>query len=161
MTISIIAAMGRNRAIGKDGGLPWRLPADMKFFKSKTMGHHVIMGRRTWEEVGRPLPGRTNIVISRSAAFTAEGAVAVPSLDEALKSAKGDDEAFIVGGALIYELALPVADRMYLTLIDQEFDADTFFPPFDEDEWVQIERQDNLPDDENRWPYSFTTWEKR
>lgn len=160
MTISIIAAMGTNRAIGKDGGLPWRLPADMKFFKNKTMGHHIVMGRRTWEELGAPLPGRTNVVISRSSDFVAEGAVVVESLSEALEGIEGDDEVFIVGGAVIYALALPVANRMYLTLIDEAFEADTFFPAFDERDWVMVEREDHEPDEKNRWRYSVTVWER-
>jgi dihydrofolate reductase len=161
MKVSIIAAMGRNRAIGRDGGLPWRLPADMKFFKNKTMGHHLVMGRRTWEELGSALPGRTNIVVSRDPAFAPAGAVVVRSLGDALWRASGDDEVFVAGGAVIYQLALPAADRMYLTLIDEDFEADTFFPAFDESDWELVQREDHQPDEKNRWPYSFTTWERK
>jgi dihydrofolate reductase len=161
MRISIIAAMGKNRAIGRDGGLPWRLPADMRFFKKTTMGHHLVMGRRTWDELGAPLPGRTTIVISRDPSFAPKGAVVARSLDEALQLAAGEEEVFVAGGAVIYALALPVADRMVLTLIDAEFEADTFFPAFDEKEWEIVAREDHPPDEKNRWPYSFTTWERK
>jgi dihydrofolate reductase len=161
MRISIIAAMGRNRAIGKDGGLPWRLPADMRYFKNRTMGHHLIMGRRTWDELGAALPGRTSIVVSRDPAFAPEGAVVVRSLEEGLGKAEGQEEVFIAGGAVIYELALPIAHRMYLTLIDADFEADTFFPPFDEARWECVARESHEPDERNRWRYSFTTWEKK
>lgn len=161
MRISIIAAMGRNRAIGRGGGLPWRLPADMKFFKNKTMGHHLVMGRRTWEELGVALPGRTNIVVSRDGRFSPPDATVVRSLGEALRRAEGEEEVFIAGGAVIYALALPLANRMYLTLIDEDFEADTFFPRFDEASWEIVQRDDHVPDEKNRWAYSFTTWERR
>jgi len=161
MRISIIAAMGRNRAIGKEGGLPWRLPADMKFFKNTTMGHHIVMGRRTWDELGKALPGRTSIVISRDPDFSPPDAIVARSLEEALEKAAGEEEVFITGGAVIYALALPVADRMYLTLIDESFEADTFFPEFDEAEWEEVAREAHEPDEKNRWRFSFTTWEKK
>lgn len=161
MRVSIIAAMGRNRAIGLEGGLPWRLPADLKFFKSKTMGHHLVMGRRTWDELGVALPGRTSIVVSRDPTFAPSDAVVVRSVEEALGKTAKEDEVFIAGGAVIYAIALPIADRMYLTLIDNDFEADTFFPSFDESEWECVAREDHEPDEKNRWPYAFTTWERR
>ena len=125
------------------------------------MGHHIVMGRRTWDELGSALPGRTNIVVSRDPRFSPPDAVVVRTLGEALQHAEGEDEVFIVGGAVIYALALPLADRMYLTLIDAEFEADTFFPEFDETEWTLVERDDHVPDEKNLWRYSFTTWERR
>lgn len=133
MRLSLIVAMATNRIIGKDGGLPWHLPADLKRFKAVTMGHPVIMGRRTWDEVHTPLPGRTNIVLSRDSGFYAEGATVVSSLAEALAAARatGTDEAFVVGGSQVYAETLPMVDRLYLTLIDFEPDGDTRFPDLD------------------------------
>ena len=158
MTITIIAAMGRNRVIGRDGGLPWRLPADLKFFKSQTMGHHLIMGRRTWAELGKPLPGRTNIVVTRNQDFEADGAIVVRSFEAALEYSNGEEEVFVAGGAEIYKLALPVCDRMHLTLIDEEFEGDTFFPAYDKGEWELVGEELHEADERNRWAYRFTTW---
>lgn len=158
MTITIIAAMGRNRVIGADGGLPWRLPADLKFFKNTTMGHHLIMGRRTWAELGKPLPGRTNIVVTRNPSFEAEGAIVVWSFAAALEYSRGEADVFVVGGAEIYRLALPVCDRMCLTMIDEEFEGDTFFPEYDTDDWEMVGEESHEADERNRWAYRFTTW---
>ena len=141
--ISLIAAVARNRAIGKDGQLLWHLPEDMRYFRETTRGKPVIMGRKTWEslpESFRPLPGRRNIVISRNPAYDAAGATLVGSLDEAVLQAKDSEEVFVIGGADIYRQALPLAQRLYLTEVAQDFDADAFFPEYTESDWKEISR---------------------
>lgn len=128
--ISIIVAMGKNRVIGKNGKLPWHIPEDLKHFKKVTFGHAVIMGRKTFESIGRPLPGRRNIIVTRNASFRPAGVTVAHSVDEAL-SVAGAENAFIIGGAELYQQSLDRADRLYLTLVEGEFDGDTFFPSFD------------------------------
>lgn len=149
MIISIIVAMGRNRAIGYQNTLPWRLSADLQRFKQLTMGHHLLMGRKTYDSIGRPLPGRTSIVITRQKNFEAAGCLITHSMEEAIELAKdrGEQEAFIIGGAEIYSLALPTADRIYLTRVEAAPEADAFFPEFNEAEW-QITESENFPADE-------------
>jgi dihydrofolate reductase len=139
--LSLIVAMARNRVIGRDGKLPWHLSADLKRFKALTMGHHIIMGRKTWESIGRPLPGRTSIVITRDPAYAAPGAHAVDSLSSALKMARHDPEVFVIGGGEIYREALPLADRIYLTEVDAEFSGDTFFPALSPGKWHVSRRE--------------------
>ncbi len=153
MILSIIAAMGRNRAIGYQNTLPWRLPADLQRFKQLTLGHHIIMGRKTYESIGRPLPGRTSIIITRQPDFQAEGCLIAHSLDEAIDLAKSRDEqeAFIIGGAEIYAQALATADRMYLTLVEAEPEADAFFPAFDENLWEKCVEEIVEADDKNQY----------
>jgi len=131
--ISIIAAVAENRAIGIHNRLPWHLPADLKYFRNKTLGHHVIMGRKNYQSIGKPLPQRTNIVITRDPGFDAPGCVVVNSIDAALAAADGDPEVFIIGGAGIYAQSLPFADRLYLTLVHHSFEGDTYFPEL---EWA-------------------------
>jgi len=159
--VTIIAAVGRNKALGKNNGLIWHLPADLKRFKEITRGHHVIMGRKTYESLGKPLPHRTNIIVSRNPDFKAEGCVVVSSLDEALDAAKSDPNPFILGGAQIYEQALTVADRMDLTLVHEDFDADAFFPDFSSEDWIETGRQDFKKDDRNPYDYSFVQYKKK
>ena len=161
MKLSIIAAMASNRSIGLDNQLPWYLPRDLRRFKDLTMGHHLIMGRKTYESVGKPLPGRTTIVLSRSPNTSAEGVIWTNSIEEAIFAAGQDDEAFIAGGAEIYRIFLTLADRMYLTLIHQEFPGDTYFPEFDESNWDLTEREDFEPDDRNAYGHSFLTYDRR
>ncbi|WP_117235788.1 type 3 dihydrofolate reductase [Vibrio maerlii] len=132
MIISMIAAMANNRIIGKDNQMPWHLPADFAWFKRCTMGKPVVMGRKTYESIGRPLPGRTNIVISRDASLKIEGVVTVTSIEEALKAAGNVEEVMIIGGGSIYESCLPLADKLYLTFIQAEVDGDTQFPSWGE-----------------------------
>lgn len=139
--ISLIVAMDRNRVIGAGGRLPWHIPADLKRFRQLTLGHHVVMGRKTWESIGRPLPGRTNIVLTRQPGFRAEGASVVCSMDDALRLAAGDTEVFVIGGAEIYALALACADRAYVTEIDAAFGGDTWFPPLPANEWREAARE--------------------
>lgn len=129
--ISLLAAHDENRVIGKDNGMPWHIPEELKYFKEKTMGKAMIMGRKTFESIGRALPGRLNIVLTRDEHYQAEGAVVVLSLDEAI--ARGEsyaDEVMIIGGAQIFEMAMPYADRLYTTIIRRQYDGDTFFPPY-------------------------------
>ncbi|HEY0590801.1 MAG TPA: dihydrofolate reductase [Thermoanaerobaculia bacterium] len=161
MSVTLIAAIARNRVIGKDGDLPWRLPADMKHFKRTTVGHPLIMGRRTFESFGRPLPDRTNIVVTRRPHYRPEGAVVAASLDAAMKLARAEDEEiFIGGGEEVFRHFLPTADRMILTWIDEEFEGDTFFPEFDEREWRVVSREDHEPDEKNEYRYSFVVYER-
>ena len=143
--ISLIAAVAQNRALGKDGQLLWHLPEDMRYFRETTRGKPVIMGRKTWEslpDVFRPLPGRRNIVISRNPAYDAPGATLAGSLEEAVRLAQDDAEVFVIGGAEIYRQALPLAQRLYLTEVARDFDADAFFPEFSASDWTEISRSE-------------------
>ena len=160
MKVSIIAAMDRNGVIGKDGKLPWRLPADLQFFKRTTMGKPVIMGRVTWDSLGKPLPGRRNNVISRRELDLPEGAECCSGLKAAL-AASNEPEAMIIGGASIYEQALPLADRLYLTQIDTEVEGDAWFPAYDADDWVEVARESHEPDEKNPFRYAFVTLDRR
>lgn len=138
MSLKLIAAIGKNRELGKDNALMWNLPGDMRFFRTTTQGSTVIMGRKTYESIGRPLPKRVNIVISRNAELKIEGVRVVSSLNEAIAAANGD--AFIIGGASVYAAALPIADELILTEIDKDYpDADVFFPEFDKEEYSRRE----------------------
>ncbi|WP_183562628.1 dihydrofolate reductase [Mucilaginibacter sp. SP1R1] len=160
MITSIIVAIAKNNAIGKNNKLLWHLPNDLKHFKDVTTGHTVIMGRKTFDSVGKPLPKRRNIVITRQA-ITIEGCEVVSSIQNALALCSGEDEVFIVGGAEIYRQSIPLTNRIYLTIIDQDFDGDTFFPELDAAEWEEKEREDFEPDEKNKLPYSFITLERR
>ena len=160
MKISVIVAMAANRVIGHENRLPWHLPADLKHFKATTLGKPVVMGRRTWESIGRPLRGRNNIVITRDTAYTAEGCVVVHSLDEAIRAAGEAAEVMIIGGAGLYRQALSLADTLYLTLIHGEFAGDTHFPQWRQDEWRETGRVDHEPDENNSHAYSFITLER-
>jgi len=155
--VSIIAAMDRKRGIGVDNKLPWRLSADLKRFRELTMGHHIIVGRKTFESIGRPLPGRRMIVVTRDKNYEAKGCDLAHSVEEAvnLASERGESEAFICGGAEIYAQSIDVADRMYLTFVDAEVAADTFFPEFDGREWGERESIYQPADEKNQ--YSFTS----
>ena len=141
-SVTLIAAVARNGVIGKDGGLPWKIPEDLAFFKRTTSGHAVIMGRRTFEEVGRPLPSRRNIVVSRQPGLVLQGCEVAPSLEEAIELAHTTDpDPFVIGGAEIYRAALGIADRMLITEIDRDVEGDTWFPPFDRAAWRETERR--------------------
>lgn len=140
--LAMVVAIGDNGAIGKDGKVPWRIPEDLKHFKSVTMGHAIIMGRKTWDEVGRPLPGRRNIVISRQPGLALEGAEVFTTLDLAIEAARTTDtEPHIIGGSTIYEAAMPLATCIHLTEVHRNVEADTFFPPFDRSAWREVERR--------------------
>lgn len=155
MIVSLVAAASDNNVIGKNNTLPWRLPADMKFFKTLTMGHTVIMGRKTYDSMGKPLGGRKNVVITRNKDFKAEGCVVVPSIDEALKLCASENEVFIIGGAEIYRQSIKMADKIYLTRVHGDFDGDAFFPDIPAAEWDEIEHTDYEADEKNPVSYSF------
>jgi dihydrofolate reductase len=158
--ISIIAAMAENRVIGANNALPWRLPADLGHFRRLTSGHHVIMGRRNYESIGKPLPDRTNIVITRNPEYRAPGCHVAHSLEEGLALARNDPEIFIIGGADIYRQAFDRADRLYLTLIHASVDGDTYFPEFNERQWREIDRERHQPDAKNSFGYTFVTYDR-
>ncbi|MCZ6559577.1 MAG: type 3 dihydrofolate reductase, partial [Gammaproteobacteria bacterium] len=135
MKISLILAMGRNRVIGRDNQLPWHLPADLAHFKATTMGKPILMGRKTWESIGKALPGRKNIVLTGQAGYTTDGATVVNSIDEAIAACESAEELMVIGGAGVYQAFLPRAQKIYLTQIDNDIEGDTFFPQLDEQEW--------------------------
>src|SRR5579863_5351424 len=159
MIVSIIVAIGENNAIGKNNQLLWHMPADLKHFKTKTSGHTIIMGRKTFDSVGKPLPNRRNIVVTRQD-IKIEGCEVVKSIYDAIALCKGEDEVFIGGGAEIYRQAMDKTDRIYLTIIHKVFDADTFFPEIDFTKWVETSHKDHQPDEKNKLPYSFITLER-
>ncbi len=162
MKITLIAAVAENRVIGRDGGLPWRLPEDLRRFKQRTQGHVVIMGRRTFESLAAPLPNRPAIVVSRSRDLDTGEATLANSLDEALDIARGrgEDEVFILGGSEIYAMALPLADRLVLTVVHAEIEGDTYFPEFDLAAWTITEDQRHEVDDRHEHPFSFRCYER-
>ena len=150
--ITIVAAMARNRAIGLNGDLPWHLPGELKHFKQATMGRAIVMGRKTWESIGRALPGRQNIVVTRNREFKADGCDIAASLDEAVQLARGP-EVMIIGGGQLYELAMPFTDRMIVTLVDCEPEGDTWFPAWRNEEWDQLADRSEPAGERNRFAY--------
>jgi dihydrofolate reductase len=167
MRKALIVAMSRNRVIGRNNNLPWYLPGDLKYFKQATMGKPIIMGRKTWDSIGRPLPGRMNVVISRDAGREAPaGTVTAQSLEEALVKAEaqaeldGGDEVMIIGGGQIYAEALPMTDRIYITQVHAEVDGDAYFPEVNWDEWEEIGREDFSASDNNPYDYSFVVYQR-
>ena len=161
--ISMISALAKNRAIGKKNALPWYLPADLKHFKEKTTGKVIVMGLNTFKSVGeRPLPNRKNIVLTDDKNYQApDGVVLAHSIEEVLELTKDDPEVMISGGAMVYKQFLPLAQRLYLTYIDHDFDGDIFFPEFDMDEWKEVSRESHQPDEKNAYPYSFVVLERK
>jgi dihydrofolate reductase len=159
-TLTLIAAMGKNRAIGLAGRMPWHLPAELQHFKQVTMSKTIVMGRKTWQAIGRPLPGRQNIVISRNSDFQADGVEVSGSLTDAIELAKSD-EVMVIGGGQLYVLGLPLAQRMILTLIDIEPEADTWFPEWDELEWSQISEKHFPIDDNNKLAYKIIEFNRK
>jgi len=160
MTVSIIVAIGENHAIGKNNQLLWHMPNDLKHFKDITSGRTIIMGRKTFDSVGKPLPRRRNIVVTRQDIII-PGCEVVKSIEDGLALCKNEDEVFIGGGAEIYKLAMHLTDRIYLTIIHKSFDADTFFPEIDKSEWKEVKREDFELDEKNPLPYSFITLERQ
>ena len=163
MTLSIIVILSTNNVIGRDNKLPWHMPADLKRFKSLTMGHHVLMGRRTFNEIKKPLPGRVNVVITHDPHFGAEGVAIARSIDEAISKAEaaGDHEVFLIGGGEIFKQVIHRADRMYITRIHAEIEGDTYFPEFDDvNEWKLVDAEHFEADEKNAYPYSFLTYER-
>ena len=156
--LSLIVAMDENRLIGNDNQLPWRLPADLAFFKRTTMGKPIIMGRKTFDSIGRPLPGRRNIVITRDPEFSAEGCEVVHSIEAALAGCSEHDELMLIGGATLYEQTLDQVSCLYVTRIHHSFSGDTWFPEFDVKHWKISEQQDFDPDQSNAFAYSFVKY---
>lgn len=166
MIISFIAALTRNQVIGKDNDIPWQLPDDMKFFMQTTKQHYVIMGRKNYEslpEKFRPLPNRTNVVVTRQNQFKAPGCMVVHSVEEALELARkaNEHEAFIIGGADIFRLGMPYADRLYLTEIDGEAEGDVYFPVWDRDQWKETSRKHHPTDDRHLFAFDFVVYERK
>ena len=159
--ISIIVAVAENNVIGKDNDLIWKLPRDMKHFKETTTGHYIIMGRKTFESNGRPLPNRTNVIITRDKNYKAEGCVVVHSLEDAIKEAKDDPEAFIIGGGVVYKMAIPLVDRIYLTRIHHSFEGDTYFPEINMEEWNITDQREFEPDEKNKYPFTILTLDRK
>ncbi|MDQ0272010.1 dihydrofolate reductase [Cytobacillus purgationiresistens] len=160
--ISLMWAMDENRVIGINNELPWHLPEDLKFFKRTTMGHPIAMGRKTWESIGRPLPGRENIVITRNKDFSPEGATVLNSLDELIDySNKLDQDVFVIGGAEIFKSVLPFSDHLYMTMIHHQFAGDTYFPELDLSDWKNLSTEKGLKDDKNPYDYEFKIYQRK
>jgi len=163
MIISLIAAMGKNRTIGKNGKLPWNMPSDLKYFRDKTKGKTVVMGRKTYDSIGRPMPDRTNIIITRDQDYKTEGCIVVHSVEEAIKEAEkinANQELMIIGGSQIYKEFLSKANRIYLTIIEGEFEGDTFFPEYDVTQWKEVSYEEHERDAENPYNYRFVVLER-
>jgi dihydrofolate reductase len=158
--ISIIVAMAKNRVIGAKGAIPWRLPEELKRFKRLTLGHHIIMGRRTWESIGRLLPGRTTVIVTRQRRFRAPGAKVVHSLDEAIAACGTDDEIFVIGGAGLYAQALARADRLHLTTVDAEVPGDTLMPDYAAGDWREVSAESCPADERHRYAFRCATFER-
>ena len=165
MIRSIIAAVAENNVIGKDNGMVWHLPADLKYFKNKTQGHYVIMGRKTFESLDGQLSGRPTIIVTRKTDYHPQGYYVVHDVQDAfaLAKSKGEKEVFILGGAEIYKLtlALDLVDKMYLTEIKASFEGDTFFPAFDRQQWEEVSRASHAPDEKNKYPYAFVEYVRK
>lgn len=159
MQLNLIAAVARNGAIGKDNALLWRLPEDLKFFKRTTLGSPVIMGRKTFESIGRPLPGRRNIVVTRNAAWQHEGVEVASSLDAAIDLVKHEAQVFVIGGGELYTQALPQADQLILTEVDADFEGDTFFPTWDRSLFTESSRETHQSD--SGWAYHFVFYQRQ
>jgi dihydrofolate reductase len=159
-SLALIAALARNRVIGRDNRLPWHLPADLRFFKQTTMGKPLLMGRRTWESIGRPLPGRRMIVLSRDLAYHAPGGVVARSLDEALAITGAVPEIMVIGGEMLYQQTLPLAERLYLTRVETDVPGDAWFPEWDERDWRLVWEEAHPADADHAWPYRFQRWER-
>ncbi len=158
--ISLIAAVGSNGIIGRENKLPWKLPADLAYFKRVTMGHDVIMGSKTFESIGRPLPGRKNIILTRNSNFSCEGCVVCASAGHALDIVKEGDEAFVIGGASLYSEFLPYADKLYLTFIDHAFEGDSVFPHIDYAKWRLIREEKGVQNKANPYIYYFRVYNR-
>lgn len=156
--INVIAAMARNRVIGINNTLPWQLPADLQHFKTLTMGHHIVMGRKTYESIGKPLPGRTTVIVTRDANYRVEGCLTATSIDAAIAACGEDTDVFFVGGAELYAQILPRANRLYLTEIQANYDGDARFPVFDRSAWQETARQENSSPD--GLGYHFVTYDR-
>jgi dihydrofolate reductase len=161
MRRSLVVAMARNRVIGRDNRLPWRLPEDLAYFKRVTMGQPIVMGRRTYESIGRALPGRLNIVVSRNRAFEAPGCVVVGSLDEAWRAAGAASEVAVIGGTSIFAESLPIADRIHLTEVEADVPGDTYFPEFDRSQWTEHEVARHAADERHAYPFRIVVLDRK
>jgi len=160
MITSIIVAMDMNRVIGKDNQLPWRLPRELQYVKQTTMGHPIILGRKNYEAIGRPLPGRRNIVMTKDPQFSAEGCEIAHSVEEVYQLCEGEEEIFIFGGEQIYKLFLEKTDKLYVTVIHHEFEGDTFFPEIDYNQWKEISKVQGITDEKNPYTYFYHVYER-
>jgi dihydrofolate reductase len=158
--ISIIVAMAKNRVIGANNAIPWHLPGELKMFKTITMGHHIIMGRNTWKSIGRLLPGRTTVIVTRRHDYHVPGAIVADTLDTAIAACRNDDEIFVIGGAQLYAAALPRADRIYLTQVDADVKGDALMPQFDLAQWREHSSQAFSADDKNPYNYKLTIYDR-
>src|SRR5258708_5209104 len=161
MNVSIIAAMGKNRELGFGNKLPWHLPDDLKRFKALTRDHAVIMGRKTFESIGKPLPERKNIIVTRDPGYVVAGAIVTHSIEEAIKEAGDDSEIFVIGGAEIYRLALPRANKMYLTFVEAELQADVYFQEFDGAEWNVVREEPHEANEKHKYRFTFREYERK
>jgi dihydrofolate reductase len=159
--ISLIVAMARNRVIGANNRIPWRLPGEQQLFKRITMGHHIVMGRKTYESIGRLLPGRTTVIVTRQSGYQVAGAMIAHSLRDAINAAARDDEIFVIGGAELFREALPTADRLHLTVVNAEPAGDTFMPEIDPTEWQPCTVETHPPDERHAYGYTYTMYERR
>lgn len=160
MNLTLIAAMSQNRVIGRNNDLAWHLPNDLKHFKELTRGHHVIMGRKTYESMGRPLPGRTNIIVTNQSDYKAIGCIVVNNLMDAIRKAENDSQPYIIGGGKIYEQALPLADTLELTLIHADVEGDTYFPEIDTNKWQIVAKESHAADDRHEYAFDFLTYHR-
>ena len=158
--VALIVAVARNGVIGAGNGLPWHLPDDLKHFRALTSGHTIVMGRKTWESIGRPLPNRQNIIVSHQPGLRVNGAAVAHSLDEALSMASLPDPVFVIGGEALFRVALPVAGVLYMTELERDFDGDARFPPFDRAEWREVTRETREAAGEGGFAYHFVTYER-
>jgi dihydrofolate reductase len=159
--LSLIVAMSRNGVIGRDNRLPWRLSSDLKRFRALTMGHHIVMGRKTYESLGRLLPGRTSVVVTRNAHFRAPGAVVVNSLEAALDACARDHDIFVIGGAEIFREVVQRADRIYLTVVEADVDGDVYFPDIDWSAWREVSRQSYGAAEHDEYPHQFVIYDRQ
>lgn len=160
-SVAIIVAMAKNRTIGLDNTLPWRIPADLKHFKKLTMGHHMIMGRKTFESIGKPLPGRSTVVVSRDRDLKIDGCTVVHSLPEAIATCARDPQIFVVGGADIYAQTLELADTLFITEIQQDVVGDAQFPEFDRTKWQEVSREQHSQQEPQPLEYHFVTYRRK
>src|SRR5688572_8587350 len=158
--ISLLVAMAKNRVIGANGGIPWHLPSELKLFKSLTMGHHMVMGRKTYESINRLLPGRTTVIVTRRRDYTVPGAIVAHSVKQALDACKADDECFVIGGAELFRKTLPIADRIYLTVVDAEPGGDTFMPEFDTASWTKTLAETHATDERHQFSFKLFIYDR-
>ena len=159
-SLSIITAMDQNRLIGRDNALPWHLPADLAFFKKTTLGKPILMGRKTYESIGRPLPGRQNIIISRDPEYQVEGCDSATSIEQALSMIENNPEAMLIGGSSLYQQTIDLADKLYITYIHSQFEGDAWFPEIPPQNWIESARENHFADDNNVYDYSFVTYSR-